>query len=890
VRRVRALLLRIGGLFGRARRERELAEELDAHVSLHIEENLRTGMSAEEARRAALVRLGGIEQTKEAYRERRGLPFLETLWQDLRFAARMLRKNPGFTTVAVLTLALGIGANTAIFSIVHSTLLRPLPYKDSGRLVTFVTKSAMFPQFSLGLSWPAFEELRTHAGSLEKTAATWSGERTLTRTGAPVVLNVTQVSDGFFDVFGTHAERGRLLTDQDHKPFPNRIAVISYNLWRTRFGADPALVGRSLILDDQTYTVVGVADKDFAFPEKTDVWLPLSLTPENERSNTLFRLGVFGKLREGETLQSLKAEVTSIASRLAQQMVKEQPNLRGGYQIVSQTLLNSFVEDSRTGYLVLLAAATLVLMIACANLTSLLLVRGWGRHPEMAVRAALGASASRLRRQCLVESCLLALLGGAVGIALSAGGVEVFRAIAPPETARLSEVSVDSTLLLFALASSLVSGMVFGLAPAQRAARMAPNEALKQAGSRSVSGRTPLGNALVVAEVALAFVLLIASTLMVRTLGNLLHQNPGFQMDHLLTLELPQIADAEKVRLPDDRLTTGTLRLRELLAEIGRLPGVEGVAASDHSVLGGLAFSNAGLRLEGALPGNASIGEGVIERSLSPGYFQLLKIPLLRGRDFNDHDMRGSQSVAIINETMARKYWGTLDVVGKRMRSSKDAKANSEWMGIIGVVADTRDIMIQNEPEAEFFVPLFQQGADSHFLLVRTQTNPDALANTICRQIWSANPDQPVMHVSTMTATIAQSVGDQRMHTMLLGIFAAIGLTLAPLGVYGVVSYSVARRTQEIGVRVALGAGRADVLRMVLRQGLTLVAIGAVIGVAGAIGAVRAIASELYGVTPTDPWTYAGSVGLILVVGCLACWIPARRAMSVDPMIALRHD
>ncbi len=833
MRRLRAFLVRLGSLFGRERRERELAEEIEAHIALHTDDNVRGGMTEQEACRQALLRLGGIEQTKEAYRERRALPFAETLWQDLRFGARMLRKTPGFTVIAVLTLALGIGANTAIFSIVHATLLRPLPYKDSSRLVTFSTKAAMFPQFSLGLSWPAFQELRTHAGSLEKVVACWGGERTLTRAGAPAVLEVTQVSDGFFDEFAPTAERGRLLTDQDHKAFPNPVAVLSYQLWQARFGGDPTIVGRSLTLDDQNYTVAGVAARGFAFPDKTDLWLPLSLTPENERSGAFFRLGVFGKLRAGATMQTLQTEATSIASRLAQQLVKDQPNLRGGYQIVPETLLNSFVADARTGYLVLLAAATLVLMIACANLASLLLVRGWGRHREMAVRAALGASTGRLRRQCLVESCLLALLGGMAGIAVCAGGVQLFRAMAPPGTARLSEVSVDSTVLLFALISSVISGIVVGLAPAQRAARMAPNEALKQGGARSVSGKTALGDTLVVAEVALAFVLLVASSLMVRTVGNLLHQDPGFRTDHLLTFELPQMSNAEKSGSTADRSTGQNLRLRELLGEIVHTPGVEGAAASDHSVLGGMSFSNAGLRLEGALPGNDAIGEGVTARKLSPGYFQLLNIPVLRGRDFNDLDVQGRQAVVIINETMARKYWGTLEVVGRRMSSSKDAKGNPEWAEIVGVVADVRDVVIQNEPEAEFFHPLFQTAVDSHFVLVRTRADPNALANTISREIWKANPDQPVTHVSSVSAAIADSVGDQRLHTTLLGIFAAIGLGLALLGVYGVVSYSVARRTQEIGVRMALGAGRAEVLRMVLRQGLILVAIGAALGTAG---------------------------------------------------------
>jgi putative ABC transport system permease protein len=705
----------------------------------------------------------------------------------------------------------------------------------------------------------------------------------LTGVEQPEVLRVTGVTSGFFEELGARAEQGHLLAEQDHQAGQDRVAVISYTLWRTRFAKDPSVIGRQLILDKEIYTIIGVAANGFAFPEKSEVWLPLTLTPEIERNQKFFRFQALGKLRKGEKLETLQAELATIGQRI----VKEEPSLSAGYRLSAEPLLESRVQNARQGYLVLLAAATFVLLIACANLTSLLMARGWGRQREMAVRAALGASPGRLQRQGLVESCLLALLGGAVGIALAVGVVQVFRAIAPSGTPRLAEISADWTLLWFALGSSLVSGVVFGLAPARRAARMDPNDALKEGTGGSVKGTSRFGNALVVVEVALAFILLIGSTLMMQTLAHLLRQNPGFRTDHLLTFDLPQPSQRSR-KDSEERAAAQIARMQDMLAQVRRLPGVEEAVASDHGMLDGMYFEHSGLKLEGALPEYSAPAEGLVERYISPGYFRMLGISLVRGREFEEQDQRGTHRVVI--EAMARKFWGTLDVVGKRIGVSTDGKGTLEWNEIVGVVSNVRDVGIQEEAGPEYFFALFQWDVGSHHLFVRTQANPDALAGTVSRQIWASYPDQPLQHVMTLTKTIAESVGDQRMHTVLLGVFAGVGLALALLGVYGVVSYSVARRTQEIGIRMALGAGRADVMHMVMRQGLTLVASGAAIGAAGALGAVRVIASELYGVKSSDSWTFSAGAALILIVGCLACWIPARRAMRVDPIVALRYE
>src|SRR5216683_6801452 len=718
-------------LFSRRRLFNDLSEEIQAHLEEKIEELVASGIPRKEATAAARREFGNVTLVEQDSRTVWRWPSIENFLMDIRYGARMLRKTPGFTAVASLTLALGIGANTAIFSIVNAVVLRPLPYKDSPRIVTFHTKTAIFPNFTLPLTWPAFQEVRSQATLLEEMAAYWATDRTLTGVEQPEVLRVTSVTSGFFEELGGRVQQGRLLAERDHQAGQDRVAVISDALWRTRFARDPAVIGRQLILDKEIYTIIGVAANGFAFPERSEVWLPLSLTPEIERNQKFFRFQAFGKLRKGEKLETLQAELGTIGQRI----VKEDPSLSAGYRLSAEPLLESSVQDARQGYLVLLAAATFVLLIACANLTSLLMARGWGRQREMAVRAALGASPGRLQRQGLVESCLLALLGGAVGIALAAGVVQVFRAITPSDTPRLGEISANWTLLWFALGSSLVSGVVFGLAPARRAARMDPNDALKEGTGGSVRGTSRFGNALVVLEVALAFILLIGSTLMMQTLAHLLHQNPGFRTDHLLTFDLPQPPLGNR-KDSEERAAGQIARLKDMLAQVRRLPGVEEVVASDHGMLDGMYFEHSGLKLEGALPQYFAPSEGLIERYISPGYFRMMGISLVRGREFEEQDQRGTPRAIVVNAAMARKFWGTLDVVGKRIGVSTDGKGTLEWNEVVGVVSNVRDVGIQEEAGPEYFLALFQWGVGSHHLFVRTRANPDALAGTISRHIW----------------------------------------------------------------------------------------------------------------------------------------------------------
>jgi predicted permease len=877
-------------LFRKEQSEKQLDSELRFHVERQISDYIAEGMAPEEASRRAQLNFGGLESVKQETREARRGNLLETLFQDLRYAFRMLRKNPGFTIAAAITLALGIGANTAIFSIVNATILRPLPYKDSGRIVQISAHTAMFPTFSLGLSWLNLDQIRAQASSLEQTSAYSETDKTLTGSGEPTLLSVASVTDGLFEELGVTSQIGRLLIPGDAKAGQNFVVVISDSLWRTRFGADPKVMGKTLVLDKQPYTIIGVAAPKFTFPSSEQAWIPLFASAADRQNAKYFMLQTIGKLRVGEKPDKLNAQLDSIA----QQFMKDHPEV-GAYRFSSEPLLSSSVSEARDAFLMLLAAATFVLLIACANLASLLLARGSGRQREMALRAALGASRGRLLRQGLVESCLLALIGGVLGIVLAAQGVELFRAIAPPDTPRLSEISVDSTLLWFSVLTSLIAGVLFGIVPARRASRMDPNEALKEGtGSNLGASRTGrqsrLGNALVTLEVALAFVLVVGSVLMTLTLSRLLHQNPGFRTDHLLSFDLPQPAGVPSEK-GKDYVKQQSNHLREIVEKVRAIPGVAEVTTSDHGVLKGMMMQQGGLIVDGAISTSSKESRNANARYVYPDYFRVMGISMLRGREFSDRDNGDTDSKVVVNAAMAREYWGTLDVVGRRLSASSDDKGKPTWSEVIGVVADAREVTLRDEPSPTYFLSALQGGtAGSLHLLVRTQTDPDALGTTISRQIWAAYPDQPVTHLMTMSHNISESLGDERLRSVLLTVFAGMGFALALVGVYGVVSYSVAKRVQEIGIRMALGAAPRDVLRLVVGQALLPVVLGVVMGAVTAVALTRLVASQLYGVKATDPATFLGAAALVLVVALLACYIPARRAMRVDPMVALRYE
>jgi putative ABC transport system permease protein len=877
-------------IFRREIVERDLDAEVRSYADLLQEEKMSTGMNPNDAKRSTRMSMGGPEQLKEEIRRARAGAWLETLWQDIRYAARMLRKNPAFTAVAILTLALGIGANTAVFSVVDAVVLRPLPYKDSERIVTVTTKTTMFPQFSmLGNSWVAFEQMTKNVTAFEQLSAYRQEGMTLTASGDPASLTVIHAADGFFDLFGVSPQEGRLLASSDQTENQGRVAVLSDAFWRAHFGADRSVIGRTITLSKEQYVVVGVASRGFAYPRRADIWVPLVLTKDDRENVTAFNNVVLGKIRPGATVAQTEVQLDVVA----QDIVKANPPLKDGYKLHATTLLDDRIGDVRSTYLMLFGAASFVLLIACANLASLLLARGFGRQREMAVRAALGASRGRIIRQSLVESCLLGLLGGVAGAIFASIGVSLFRQIAPADTPRLSEIAVGSAMFWFALGSSLLAGILFGLAPALRASRSDPNAALKNGVGGSVPGiggtkQPRLGGVLVIAEVALAFILLIGAVVTTEGLTKLLKTDTGMRIDHLLTFDLPL------PQVKDENVDAVHAKIQDVLERARALPGVANVTATDHNVLGGFMMLTSGFTVEG-VPAQSTAERTANVRYVSPSYFQMLGVHLIHGRFFNEHDVSNSEKVVIVNEAMAQHLWNTTDVVGKRISMMGNMKMMShgqtnDWTIVAGVVANTRDVSLDGKPKPEFYFPILQGGPLSLHIIIRTEQDPNALASVVSRQIWTADKDQPITHVATMDHLINEQIGDTRMQTALLNFFGAIGLGLALLGVYGVVAYSVSRRTREIGIRIALGANRFHVLRMVIRQGMLLALIGVAIGAAGAVALKQVLQNNFTVANTNDVTTYLVAGVLVIFVACLACYVPARRAMRVDPMVALRYE
>ncbi len=863
--------------------ESDLNAEVRNYYELLQEEKMSQGMKPADARRSAQIELGGAEQLKEEVRAARTGAWLESFWKDLRYAARMLRKNPGFTAIAILTLALGIGANTAVFSVVNAVVLRPLPYKDSSRLVDVTTTTAMFPTFTLGNSWVAFEQMDKNVTAFEDLSAYRQSRMTLTASGDPARLTSNRVADGFFDLFGVTPQLGRLLVPADQTENQGHVAVLSDAFWRSHFGADSSVLGRTIRLNNVEYVVAGIASRGFAYPDHSDLWVPLVLTSDDRQNATSFNLSVIGKLRRGATVEQAQSQLAVIA----QDIIKANPALKEGYELRAATILDRQVGHIRSSYLMLFGAAGFVLLIACANLGSLLLARGAGRRHEMAIRAALGASRGRIIRQALVESCLLGTLGGVAGAVFASIGISAFRHMAPASTPRLEEIAPDSAMFWFALASSLLAGILFGLAPALRASRSDPNSALKDGVGGSGSelgstGRPKLGGVLVISEVALAFVLLIGAVVTTEGLSKLLKTDTGIRTDHLLTFDLPSVP------ITDENADAAHAKIKNILDRIHAIPGVADVTATDHVILGGSISMFSGFTVEGETAPRSTADRTAQVRYVAPSYFEMLGVRLIRGRFFTGRDVSNSQKVAIVNEAMARKIWGTVDATGKRFHFGPND--NKDWTTIAGVIANTYDVALSDSPQPEFYFPILQGGAGTLNVIVRTVQDPAALASTISRQIWNADRNQPITNIQTMDQIIREQTGNSRMNTALLSFFGAIGLGLALLGVYGVAAYSVSRRTREIGIRMALGANRYDVLRMVIRQGLLLALIGVAIGTAGAV-ALRQVLQHNFTVANTnDIATYLVAGVLVIIVACLACYVPARRAMRVDPMVALRYE
>ena len=871
---------RLRALLRRGEMDSELEEELRYHLEREIELNLRGGMTPEEARRAALRAFGGVEQARELCREARGVRMFQDLWQDLRYGARKLRKSPGFTLVAVMTLALGIGANTAVFSVVNAVLLRPLPYKDPERLVRLSEYSEKIPEISV--SYPNFLDWREQQTSFELMAAMQPGSYNLSGEGEPERLAGGHVSPEFFKVLGVEPALGRSFTEEENRPGVGRVAVISHSLWQRRFGSDPGILGRALTLNGEPYTVVGVTRRGFVYGAPTDVYVPLGSLVDRQMLMRDNHSGIYvlARMKPGVTAEGALREMQTIAARLA------------GNGVALRPLSEFFVGDVRPALLVLLGAVGLVLLIACANVANLLLARAATRGREIALRTALGASRLRVMRQLLVESVLLSLAGGAAGLLLAVWGVGFLRTAAEENLPPTAEVGLDSNVLLFTFLVSILTGIVFGFAPALQASRADLNSALKE-GARSQTGgrsRQRVRSALIVAEVALSLLLLIGAGLLLKSFAHLREAPLGFEPAGLLTMQVSRSVGKGQ---PPAGAAAYFDQMRE---RVGALPGVKAVAYGEGLPQLGASVTIAGV--DGRHRLEQYEGSLAVRYITSPGYLEAMGIRLVRGRFFDERDTLKSQRVAVVDEELARALFPGEDPIGQRLAGF--ASEGIPPAEIVGLVEHVNNYGVSEteavKPQVYFAFKQIPERVVGDvigrgvFVTARTEGDPAALAPAVRRESSAIDPAQPVYRVRTMEEVMAGSIATQRLSATLLAFFAAVALLLAAVGIYGVMSYMVTQRRHEIGVRLALGAQGRDVLRMVVGQGMLLTLVGLGLGLAGALALTRLMASLLYGVSATDPYIFAAVPLVLAAVALLSNLVPARRAMRVDPLVALRHE
>ncbi len=808
---------------------------------------------------------------------------MQTLWQDLRYGARMLMKNPGFALIAVLTLALGIGANTAIFTVLNAVVLRPLDFDHSERLVVCWESNPEknFPR--LTVSAPNFTDWQKQQSVFEQMAALGDRELTLSGGGAPEQVKGYAVTAGLFPLLRVKPALGRAFTAAEDHPGREQVVVLSHKLWQRRFGGDAGIIGRSIKLNHKDYTVLGVMDAGFKFPSpEVEVYLPLAFGPKELASRGSKNFLVVARLKDGVTLAQAQSEISALTERIKQ----TDPEGNAGFGALLQSLRALYAEDAEETLYVLLAAVGFVLLIACANLSNLLLARGAARQKEIAIRLSVGASRGRIVQQLLTESLIIALAGGLCGLLLAAWGKDLIVALMPDELFRVKDLGIDYGVLAFTLLLSLLTGLVFGLLPAIQASKPKLNETLKDAGHSAIGSKRGqrLRGLLVTSEVALAIVLLVGAGLMFRSIRAMRAVNPGFNPRNLLTLMLT----LSETRYPDAAKRAAFFN--QLLPKLETLPGVQAVGLTNQLPITE-DDSQSDFEIEGR-PKKVKKDDFDItsRRSINPAYFNVLGMQLLRGRAFSEDDNRAGRLVAIINETMARRYWPNEDPLGKRITFDETEEKKPIWREIVGVVNDVKHQGLNKPPLAEVYYPYAQRPEATVYLAVRTTTDPKGLAAAVRSQVFSQDAEQPISGVETMEERITTFMAPDRMITLLLGLFAALALALAAIGIYGVIAYSVAQRTHEMGIRLALGAQTSDVLRLVLRQGMLMVLGGVGVGLALALGLMRLMKTLLFGVQATDPLTFAVVALLLTSVALLACWIPARRATKVDPLVALRYE
>ncbi len=892
-------------MFGRKRNSQDFRAEIEAHIQLETERLQEQGLSEAEARAAARRSFGNVLLAEERFHESHRWLWWDHFWQDIRYALRTLRKSPAFAAITILTIALGIGATTSIFSVVDAALLHPLPYPQPEQLVSIEDNLPGSGARDAGMSQPEWLDLQ-HSGIFEHVSPAQFDENNLTGSAQPARVRILFVAPNYFALLGVKPQLGRGFNPVDHSPGLLLEVLISDGLWKRAFGGDRHILDKSVRLDTDLYRIVGVMPPGFDAPGRSaeerniEIWAatsfygaPMPDHPPRSRRNLPTAIA---RLKPGLTLAEAQSHLDSLVAALQKQFPEEYP-LQSGWALRLVPLKEKIVGNVRQSLILLLCAVGLVLLIACVNVANLLLARASARGREMAIRQSLGAARSRLARQLLTESVLLSLLGGIAGLGILFCTKDVLLRLVPGSLPRLNELSINWPVLLFALLASLISGLLFGLAPAFHMGRLDLTFALKQEGRSSTGSvqQVHIRRVLVVTEFALSLVLMVAASLLLRSFWDLLNVRLGFN---------PQSVTAVRTRLPDPNdPTTDVYRtpaqaapfFREILRRARTLPGVEEVALGDTASIpldqslrdlkliseGQFFFALEGLNVHGDHP-------AVVDRSsVSPNYFHILELQLLRGRFFNDLDSDKTPQVAVINEAFAQTYWPGQDPLGKRFKSTR---VDSPWITVVGIIANARTESLAVASAPQIYLDIYQTGAKRLAILLRGQLDIAATAGQVREQVQSVDPALPVSGARTLRETVSASLAARRFSMQIVALFALTALLLAGLGIYGVISYMVSERTHEIGIRLTLGAQSRNVLRMVLGQGVSLALAGAAVGLAAALIVSQFMAGLLYGVRPTDPLTFAGVTILLIGVALLACYLPARRAVRVDPLIALRHD
>ena len=885
MRCLRAWLWRISGLFRKERHDREFADEMASHLQMHIEDNLRTGMSAQEARRQALLKLGGIEPTKEMYRERRGLPVLETTLQDLRYATRTLRKNPGFTVIAVLTLALGIGANTAIFSMVNALLLHPYSFPELDRLVRVWENRGIDEGADARFIAPQdAADLQSGAAVFEALTTYRCGDFNLSAEGNVQTARGCRVSANFFDVLGVSPTSGRAFSSAEEQPGADQVAVVSYGFWQRRFAGDAAVLGKVIQINSKKYTVVGIMPRGFDYPVPMELWVPLALTPAEKTDRAMLSLVALARLKPGIDVAQARSAADSVAKRLQE----EYPATNANRRTEVLQLRKELYLYTLPLFLLLQAAAVFVLLLACANLANLLFARIFGRQKEIAVRTALGAGRWRLARLFVTETLLLSCVAGGVAIAVSFWSVKVLRtSIAPSWTMWVpgwDGIQVDRTVLAFTVLLIAIVGLLFGVGTVLHSDQSQPYTTLKEAGrGPSLGSKGRLRSALVVAQVMFALVLLVCAGLTTQAFLRLVDVYQGFAAANVLRTEirLPEKSYGENSQIANfyDRVLRGSLSL----------PGASAAAVVTNSPASNVDNETTFFAINGRPAVKATETFSADLQISSPDYFSALRIPLVTGRAYSFADNANTARVAVISRSMGARYWPNGDEVGQQIKFGA-ADSTEPWMTIVGVVEDVRQNWWNPASRPTIYEPFFQAPQRSMVFLMRVASNPEGYASAVRDVVRGIDDQVALTGIATLEREITDSIAIIRIMGVLMALFGCVALALSSVAVYGVLAESVARRTPEIGVRLALGAEPRDVMRLVFGQALKLTGIGLAIGVPVAFAVNRAMSSLIFGIVSINLLLLAGFTFLLLLVALAAAYVPARRAMRVDPMVALRYE